>query len=307
MKLRQLVCFCKVVEAGSFSAAAELLNMAQPALGTQIRQLEECLGTPLFVRHPRGVTPTLAGELLHGEAKAILAHVDRVTKQIRHQAAEVRSQLRLGFCPSVIKVVGPNVLIETARALPDVTVSIVEERSSVLLSAFANGKLDVAFINNVKEDTAISRTALLVEDLLFVRKPSDEPLPESISLANALEHELTLGGANSVLRRILETEAERLSLNLKIAYEFDSLASIKELVAGGKTASIMSYGIVADDIKAGRLAGQRIVSPGLSRTLYMVRPREDDDFTNHPAIQAFTQNILDIYLKVAHPWASRVA
>jgi LysR family nitrogen assimilation transcriptional regulator len=307
MKLRQLVCFCKVVDTGSFSAAADQLNMAQPALGSQIRQLENGLGTPLFVRHPRGVTPTAAGKLLSDEARAILGHVERVSKQIKMSASGERPRLRLGVCPSVIKVVGPKALIDTARSLPDVTVTIVEERSSILLNSFASGKLDIAFINNVREDPGIERTALLVEDLLFVTKPTGDTQPETIPLAKALEHELTVGGPNSVLRRIIEAEAQRLSLPLRIAYEFHSLTSIKDLVATGSTATIMSYGVVAEEIRAGKLAGQKIVSPSLSRTLYMVRPRDHDEFSGHPAIREFTRNILDIYLQIAQPWASRVA
>lgn len=307
MKLRQLVCFCKVVDAGSFSSAAEQLNMAQPALGSHIRQLEDGLGAVLFTRHPRGVTPTSAGKLLYGEARRILGDVERLTKQIRQHSAERRIQLRLGACPSVIKVVSPNLLVDTAQSLPHVTISIIEERTAVLLEALAKGQLDIAFVNNVKEHPDLERTAVLEEDLLFVTAPTQCPVPETISLSNALEHDLAIGGPNSVLRRILEAEAQRLSLPLRIAYEIHSLSSIKEMVATGITSSIMSYGIVAQEIRSGKLIGQRIASPGLTRTLYLVRPRENDLFVDEPGIEGFAQNIVDTYLERAGPWASRVA
>ena len=63
MNLKQLRYLAKVVEAGSITRAAELLGVAQPALGQQIRLLEEELGVPLLVRHSRGVRTTRATTL----------------------------------------------------------------------------------------------------------------------------------------------------------------------------------------------------------------------------------------------------
>ena len=73
MELRHLNSFVAIAEAGSFSRAAERLWIAQPALSTQIRRLEDELGIKLFERHARGVAPTDAGELFLERARAVLA------------------------------------------------------------------------------------------------------------------------------------------------------------------------------------------------------------------------------------------
>ncbi|MDQ3271651.1 MAG: LysR family transcriptional regulator, partial [Pseudomonadota bacterium] len=73
MELRHLRYFVGVAEQGSVSRAAEKLFIAQPALSAQIRQLEEELGVSLFVRLPRGVRLTQAGESFLADAKAILS------------------------------------------------------------------------------------------------------------------------------------------------------------------------------------------------------------------------------------------
>jgi DNA-binding transcriptional LysR family regulator len=78
MELRHLRYFVAVAETGNLSRAAEKLFIAQPPLSVQIRQLEDEMGTPLFVRHPKGVRLTAAGEALLPEARLLLdraAHI----------------------------------------------------------------------------------------------------------------------------------------------------------------------------------------------------------------------------------------
>lgn len=72
MDLRQLEYFIAIADAGTFQAAARRLHMTQPPLSTQIRLLEEEVGTPLFLRGPRQVTLTGAGELLYSRASTLL-------------------------------------------------------------------------------------------------------------------------------------------------------------------------------------------------------------------------------------------
>ena len=83
MELRQLRYFAKVVETGSFTAAAEMLHVSQPALGMQIRKLEDELGTKLLHRHSRGIAPTEAGRLIAHHAEAMIAHAARARQEVR--------------------------------------------------------------------------------------------------------------------------------------------------------------------------------------------------------------------------------
>jgi LysR family nitrogen assimilation transcriptional regulator len=83
MQHRQLRYFVKIVEAGSFSRAAALIYIAQPALSQQIAELEEGLGTSLLKRSARGVRPTAAGEVLYREASALLKDLDQLPEIVR--------------------------------------------------------------------------------------------------------------------------------------------------------------------------------------------------------------------------------
>ena len=95
MEIRQLRYFVGVLEARSMNKAAGLLNVAQPALGVQIRNLEEELGAQLLQRHARGVMPTEAGQRLAQHARRLLRQVEIVRQDLLEFAKAPRSHVAL--------------------------------------------------------------------------------------------------------------------------------------------------------------------------------------------------------------------
>jgi LysR family nitrogen assimilation transcriptional regulator len=96
MNLKQLRYFVRVVEAESLSKASELLCVAQPAIGLQIKHLEEELGTKLLVRHSRGVKPTEAGARLLEDAYDILRRIDDAMLRVRDEGDTPRGMITIG-------------------------------------------------------------------------------------------------------------------------------------------------------------------------------------------------------------------
>src|ERR1700759_4808119 len=88
MQFRQLRYFVRIVEAGSFSRAASVVHVAQPALSQQVAELEERLGVALLSRSARGVRPTAAGEILYKEAAGILHQLDQLPGVFRSSTGE---------------------------------------------------------------------------------------------------------------------------------------------------------------------------------------------------------------------------
>jgi DNA-binding transcriptional LysR family regulator len=90
-----------VCEAGSFTLAAERLFVTQPTLSQQIRRLEEMVGTPLLYRHPSGVEPTGAGQVLLEESRAVLSLLERGMVRSRQAAGLERPRLRFVLPPDL--------------------------------------------------------------------------------------------------------------------------------------------------------------------------------------------------------------
>jgi LysR family nitrogen assimilation transcriptional regulator len=293
----------KVVEAGNMTAAAQRLGLAQPALGAQIKQLEDELGVKLLVRHSRGVDVTEPGRLLAERARAILADVDRTRADLRALGARHADHLVLGVNPSIVLMLGADLLHHARAEMPDVALSLVEERTPVLLDALDRGQINVSFLYNVADRPGLERWALVEEDLLLVTAPTGKRVPDTVSLAEALNHDLVIAGSRGIIRRIVEDEARRLGLKMRLAWEVHSISSTKTMIAEGEVASIMPFSLAAEEIRSGVLLARRIDRPALTRTLYVVRPKEREAFVHEDQIARFLDYIVAELLKDIGPYA----
>ncbi len=296
------------------TAAAESLQLAQPALGAQIKLLEKELGVALLARHSRGISPTQAGVFLFERAKKILADMDETARQVRDMREGAHEHVVLGVTPSMVLLLGPEILIQARQEVPGLSISLVEERSPVLLEALEAGHIDVAFLYNVENRRNIVRRAVIEEDLLLITAPpreSGKTAPKdkaatsagSVSLSQALEHELIIAGERGVIRRIVETEAARLSLKLRLAFEVHSVSSMKALVARGTAASIMPWSLAADELQAGKLLARRIDRPQLTRILYLVQTTGRMNASDNPHMVKFLNHITQRMLELIGPYA----
>jgi LysR family transcriptional regulator, nitrogen assimilation regulatory protein len=260
-----------VIEVGNITRAAEQLNVAQPALGLQIRQLEQELGVDLLVRHSRGVVPTEAGRVLFDRAKSILQLVQATEQEVKSFGSVEREVVALGLTPSIMLQIGPDILLDAREAMPGVFLSLTEELSFALVEALERGELDLAFAYEVSERPGLVLQPILDEELVYVVAPSNAPAGDTISFADVLKQDLVLAGEKDSIRRIVETFAERLSLPVRVPFEVQSVSAMKAVVARGAAASIMPYGTAIDELRRGDLLSRRITGPAITRTLYMVR------------------------------------
>ena len=100
LNLRQLSYFIAVAEELHFGRAAERLDMAQPPLSRQIKQLEDELGAVLFNRGRNAITLTQAGSRLLERGRAVLAEIEDIKLELRRSAAALRPPARSGAVPA---------------------------------------------------------------------------------------------------------------------------------------------------------------------------------------------------------------
>ncbi|MCP2257528.1 DNA-binding transcriptional regulator, LysR family [Streptoalloteichus tenebrarius] len=173
--LRQMEYLVTVVEQGSFTRAAELLHVTQPALSHQMRVLERAVGAPLLERLPRSVRLTPTGRALLPHARAALADARRSLCAARQAAGLEAGELEVATLYSVSLGVLPSALRAWRQAHPDVHIRLFEHRHvDELLAAMREGQADVA-VGPPPPDWDGPVRALGVEEFVVVL-PTDDPV-----------------------------------------------------------------------------------------------------------------------------------
>jgi DNA-binding transcriptional LysR family regulator len=165
IELRLLRYFAVVAEERHVGHAAARLFISQPALSQQVRALEEQVGVPLFVRHPRGMELTEAGEALLQEARQVLASSDRLEAAVEELGRGHIESLRLGLPPGLPPGLLPDLLAALRAKEPDARVEVRELTTPEQLVALGDGSLDIGLVREPVDDSRLSRRTLLVEPL----------------------------------------------------------------------------------------------------------------------------------------------
>jgi DNA-binding transcriptional LysR family regulator len=186
VETRELRYFVAVAEESHFGRAAQRLGMAQPPLSRAIAQLERRLGADLFVRGPRGVRLTAAGETLLREGRTALAAVEAAERRTR------RSVEAPGQAPVVLTAkAGASSelmakLLDAYAAEPDaVHVEVVLSPPGHQASMLRDGRADVAILHRPFDDmSGFDVDTLSVEDQILIL-PAGHPVSRATSLTVA--------------------------------------------------------------------------------------------------------------------------
>ncbi|RDE10078.1 LysR family transcriptional regulator [Pelagibacterium lacus] len=281
--------FAQVVEKGNMTKAAEALNVAQPALGLQIRQLEDLLGTPLFDRHSRGVAVTAAGRILYERAKVILQLMEEAENEIQSLTKSKRETLTLGVTPSIMGLIGGDILTTARQEMPKVFLRLVEEPSFLLVEGIARNDVDIALVYDVEDQVNLRSIPLVNEELLLVQRYDASLADREITFGELAKFELVLVHDRDPIRQKVEAEARNRDISLEIAYEVQSLNATLDVIKGSDVVSVMPYGTVAAALERKELSARRIVSPIIQRTLYVSRHARRGRFLNEEAISRFVE------------------
>jgi LysR family nitrogen assimilation transcriptional regulator len=269
MQFRQLRYFVKIVDAGSFSRAASVVHVAQPALSQQVAELEERLGVMLLQRSARGVRPTAAGEILYKEAAAILHQLDQLPGMIRSSSGEPEGAVSLGFVSSLAPKLVGGILEECRECLPKVTIKVSDGDSLGLESRIASNAVDIAILYEDEFATPLTRKPLYRQKLYLI---SLEPLPdrtEVIPLRRLAQIPLVLPGITNGRRVLLERVFADAKLKLNIALEADSLSSEMWAVRDKVGATILPVGDMSH-FGPGAFAKPVLIEPPIHLTCSMV-------------------------------------
>jgi DNA-binding transcriptional LysR family regulator len=174
MDLSDLQIFSAVVREGGVTRAAERLHRVQSNVTTRIRQLEEDLAVPLFIREGKRLHLAPAGQVLLGYAERLLALADEARGAV--QDAKPRGTFRLGAMESTAAVRLPGLLSEYHRRYPGVVLELRTGNPQILGSAILAGELDAALVAEPVADAPFEKTFAFDEELVIVAAANHPPI-----------------------------------------------------------------------------------------------------------------------------------
>lgn len=267
MDLRQLRYFAHVARLRSFSKAARQLNIAQPALSRQIRNLEVELGVRLLLRNTHDVVPTEAGSRLIEMSDFILRYSDDIREAVRSTAQEPAGHIVVGMPPSIAYLVAPGLVEHVRREFPKVNLRIIEGLSVFLLEWLMLRRLDLAVLTGGEAIKGAVKTHLADQEMVLAgRRDIIAGFGRSIPFRALTTTAILITHG---FRALVDQAAATASVALTYDMEVDSLPVIKQMVLEGVGLSILPYATVLREHVEGTLSICRIAEPPIIRRLYL--------------------------------------
>lgn len=269
MDVRQLRYFIRIAALGSFARASDQLNVAQTALGYQIRNLEEELEVKLFDRHSRGIELTAAGAILLERSINLVRDFDDARQAVRELRDPLNGRIAVGLTPTVSHFFASPLIQACAERYPHLKLSVIDGPSRFLVDLVLEEKIDVCCAYDVPDDPRFERTLIVEEELYLVDRSNEGSANgDSISFDKLGDIRLVLPSMPHNLRALVEKAASHSQISLNIVAEVQGLSVTTELVRKGLGATILPSFAVQGPVGDADLRISRIFAPVLTRPLW---------------------------------------
>lgn len=273
MEFRQLKAFIAIAETGTFTAGAARVHVTQAAISMQLKLLETEVGTPLFIRAPRRVILTEAGEALLERARAILREHDAAVAEIAELAGAEKGRLRIGSASAMVAADPlPRILKELRARHPGADVSISSGTSEALVRQILAGELDIAFVSLPVETRGVQTEVLSRDELVAITSPRHKLAKQRVVTAGILAKEkLILGERGGNTRRLIDGFFADAGEHPTITMELSRLAAIKRMVEAEMGVGIVPSQSAREEITNGQLVAWRIEGAEIKWELGLAR------------------------------------
>jgi len=277
MSDRRLQVFHTVAGVLSFTRAAEILNMTQPAVTHQIRQLEADFNTRLFDRANNRISLTDAGKKVLEYADRIIALYGEMDVAVKTLTGDTTGLVTLGASTTIAEYMLPGLLGDFQQQFPQVQMRLRVANTDAVVSMVADNSIDLGVV----EGEVVSQL-LLVEhcqyDELIVAVPPNHELAgkDKIKPTELLNHPFIFREDGSGTRNVIAAYLEEHKLHedqLNQPFELGSTEAIKGAVQAGMGISIVSRAAMSKELGLDMLKAIPL-SPPLVRRFYFVRQRQ---------------------------------
>ncbi len=274
---RRLQVFHAVAKQLSFTKAAEVLFMTQPAVTFQIKQLEEHFNTRLFDRGHGRITLTPAGEVVLGYAERILGLASEMDVRLSELTGEIGGSLMVGASTTIAEFMLPGILGEFKSTFPNVRSRLIVGNSESIENRVLEHTIDIGFIESLSHEPNLECEVCCDDELVVICHPRF-PLARHKELTpqKLLEHPFISREPGSGTREFTENYLRSAGVALdqmNVVMELGSPIALNGVVQTGLGFAIASRASVSKEQRLGDIVAIPL-KPRLIRTLSMVYPKE---------------------------------
>ncbi|HPD60195.1 MAG TPA: selenium metabolism-associated LysR family transcriptional regulator [Thermodesulfobacteriota bacterium] len=277
MKFNQIEIFCKIVELGSFSRAAEASHLSQPTLTEHIKALEDYLGITLLDRLGREVVPTKAGDVLYDYAQKIL-RLKRETEQALWSLKGVlKGDLTVGASTIPGEYILPNLMKSFKDNFPDIFITLEISDTKKVINDILSNRIEVGIVGAIVENVKLEYRKFVKDELVLVVPPvAPWKKLKSITVEELKEIPFLVREEGSGTRMAMERCLSEHQLDidsLNIIMRLGSTTAVIQAIKSGVGGSVLSRRAVKEDLTKGFLHTLSIEKTKIFRDFYIVLRR----------------------------------
>jgi DNA-binding transcriptional LysR family regulator len=276
--LRQLEIFCKVVDLGSFSKAAQAVHLAQASVSERVANLEKAVGSLLLDRLGRQVVPTKAGELLYKHATLLLDMKRTARLEMEAFLGRKQGEVTMGGSTIPGEYILPRVLGRFHAAYPFVSVLLSIGDTDEVRERVLSGELELGVVGSKSADRNLIYTDLWRDELvLAVPSLHKWANKKGVTLKEVARERFILREVGSGTLKIMEDYLRKAGLpgmdGLRVVARLGTSTAVKEGVKSGLGISILSVKALETEMEKGVLKALKVKGLPMSRTFYLLRDR----------------------------------
>lgn len=271
MDIRRLGFFVTNVDTGSVTRAADVLNIAQPALSQHVAALEHHFRKKLLIRGQRGVSMTEAGRVLYRHPRTVLRQLEQARAEIGTAGEGLSGRVSVGLVPfSGASTLSLELLARARDRHPGILLQLTESVSQPYSQMIANGRLEMALLHGTGPLKGLRFERIGREDFVLVLREDLAPALEgpSVPVAELAGLPFLLPPAYNFVRRAVEQAYARARVELRVIAEIDAVRTLSRAVQAGLGATIVPPAIaerISAEGEAVRSAA--IVAPAIGEVL----------------------------------------
>lgn len=292
--LGQIRAFVTVASTGSFTRAADVLHLSQPALTNRIRQFEDELGLRLFDRNTRSVELTPLGRDLLPIFRRLVGEFETAVVNARESVTRAKGVIRLACLPSCAASLLPDVIRDFQQENPGVTFVVRDVVNSNIVSLVRSSEADFGIAVKEEMHSDLEWTRLFSDKLHVVYAPPGPPPDETASCAALLANQplILMSRGSSVRERVDEVLAS-IGIPPPATCEVNHMSTAVALVQAGLGITILPSTAVELKTQAD-VRSRPIDEPGFAREIALVRRKGS---ALHPSAEAFIEKLTAHILK----------